>query len=661
MNLTKSTLTLKAILLCGLLAQSAVAASYGANNQADGFRMPLQALGHEDLSKTILVTAKSVLTTSDKAHFYEMGVDTILYAGGLNYYFYLPESLSTKLLSAPNVAKISEIDPAKRMESLQSGALSLLGDNDIVNVNVLFLKEMDRAQVEAMLQRAGIEAEIVKVTSELRSARLKLRLKAYKKLSQVPLVQYMDRVQKLLETDAFTGQPLETRNAKTANSSNVNVLWSDPYNLDGRNIPVGVVDGGAALTTHQEFGGRDHDRTSDGEVNFHTTHVSATIAAAGVNPKARGMASKADVYNYSFSDEAFSEAVLNMYRQDGILISNHSYGYSLKERLAEYDSVAKTQDLTVVNNPYLNIFEAAGNDGIDSSYPEYGIIKGPGNSKNVLTIGALNTMGDDVAELSSTGPVRDGRIKPDLCVRGEYVTSASSESNNAYAMMSGTSMATPAATGIGVLVAQAYRKVTGGYDIRHDTLKAVLINSAEDIANPGPDYKAGFGRINAKGAVDLIDSITDTHPKVHSDTIRHNGTIKYSFKLTRADDFKTTIAWVDPDADPKAEQTLVNDIDIVLVNSDTGAKYYPYTLDPAHPARVAVQTKPNHVDNIEQIEVKHLPAGNYALIVKGTRIITDTQEYTVVSNLSMFAGSNIERLKPSKIQNFARKMFLATL
>ncbi len=660
MNLTKSTLSLKAILLCAMLAQSAVAASGANGRNHENFTIPLQALGHQDISKTVLVTAKTILSSADKERFYAMGVDTILYAGGMNYYFYLPESLAPKLLSESKIAKISEVDPSKRMESLHSGALSLLGDDDIIKVHVLFLKEMDHDEVAALLAREGIDGEISKVTPELRSARIKLHLKDYKKLSHVPLVQYMDRVEKLLATDSV-GMPLETRNAKTARQSSVTALWSDPYNLDGRNISVGVVDGGAALTTHQEFGGRVHDRTSDGEVNLHTTHVTGTIAAAGINPQARGMANEAEVYNYSFTDDAFSEAVLNMYHRDNVLISNHSYGYSLKERLGEYDSVAATQDLTVANNPFLNIFEAAGNDGIDSDYAEYGIIKGPGNSKNILTIGALNTMGDDVAELSSTGPVRDGRIKPDLCVRGEYVKSTSSKSDTSYAMMSGTSMATPAATGIGVLVEEAYKRVTGGYDIRHDTLKAVLINTADDIANPGPDYKAGFGRINAKAAVDVIETIAQKQPKVHTDTINYNGTKTYNFVTKQREDFKTTVVWVDPESDPQSAQTLVNDIDMVLVNTDTGARYYPYTLDPAHPSRLAMQNKPNHVDNIEQIEVKNLPAGNYALVVKGTRIVTDTQEYTIASTLSMFAGSNIETLRPSKIQNFARKMFLSTL
>ena len=624
--------------------------------------LPLKALGTRNRSVTVLVTCKNPVSSAQKEYFYAMGVDTIVYAGEMNYYFYLPSSLINSVQDEENVIAVKEVDAQSRIESVNSaeGSLSTLSDDDIIDVNVLFLKELEESEVASYLSQNGIDAEIRKVTPVLRKAELKLRIGDFKKMSHLPLVQYMDKVQSIFQEKSFP-LPLETTNYKIAEYSNISQLWKAPYNLNGRNMSVGIVDGGLVLPTHQEFvGGRVHDRTTNGKVNFHATHVAGTIGALGRESKAHGMANEAEIYSYFFGDDAFSEAVLNMYRNDGVLISNHSYGYSLKEHLAEYDSVAATQDITVKNNPYINIFEAAGNDGIDSDYGEYGIIKGPGNSKNIFTIGALNSLSTKVAELSSAGPVKDGRIKPDLCVRGEYVTSASSESDTSYAMMSGTSMATPAATGIGVLVSQAYKRVTGGYDIRHDTLKAVLINTAEDIANPGPDYKAGFGLINAKAAVDTIETIKNPNPKVTVSVIGHSKENSYTFVLRQSSDFKTTIAWVDPEANPSSSVTLVNDIDMLLVSTQTGKVYYPYTLDKTHPSRYAVQTKSNHIDNIEQIEVKNLPAGEYKLLVKGTKIITDIQEYSIASNIPMFSDANIETLKPSKIQNFARKMFLAT-
>ncbi|RUM64305.1 MAG: hypothetical protein DSZ05_07650 [Sulfurospirillum sp.] len=655
---TLNALILSTVLQAGAYAQGDEYKSDTYNGNG-GQALVLKSLGNRDVETTLLVSFNKPLSRSEKERFYTMGVDTIVYAGALNYYFYLPESLIGRLHEVTDIEEIRSVNTQDRINQHHNEMnLATLSDDDVVEANVLFLKELSHQDLARYLSEHRIDAKIEKVTPESRSARVRLTTKAFKKMSKLPLVQYMDKASKLFQTDAMP--LLEERNSKTSEASHVQPLWSDPYNLNGRNFSVGIVDGGAVLKTHREFGNRVYDRTSNGEVNFHATHVAGTIGAAGINPKAHGMANEVDVYSYYFGDDAFSDAVLNMYKRDGILFSNHSYGYSLKEHLADYDALAATQDDVVSQNPYLNIFEAAGNDGLDSAYSEYGIIKGPGNSKNVFTIGALNSMSNKVATLSSAGPVRDGRIKPDLCVRGEYVTSPTSEGDSAYAMMSGTSMACPGATGMGLLVAEEYKKVTGGYDIRHDTLKAVLINTATDVANPGPDYKAGFGMIDARAAVDTVKTIGGKYPLVNISTIGHGRENSYKFKMAKGSDFKVTIAWVDPEANPSSDITLVNDIDMVLVNETTGQHYYPYTLDKEHPSRVAQKNKANHVDNIEQIEVGYLPAGEYTLVVKGTKIITDTQEYSIASSLPIFSRSNIETLKPSKIQNFARRMFLAT-
>ena len=621
----------------------------------------LKALGVPTISKTILVKFKDPLTSAQKDFFYKLGVDTIVYAGDMSYYFYLPESLIQKISDQQGVEGVSDVKAEFRVSSSSDEHLDLMtmSENSKIFVNVLFLKEMSESELRSYLQRNNIDAKIKKVIPELRSAKIMVTPNDYEKLSHLALVQYMDKVQKSLHTDDYK-QPIKiSRNAKTATYLNVRELWDAPYNLHGENMKVGIVDGGLALPNHVEFqGGRIHDRTGNGELNFHSTHVAGTIGASGVNPKAKGMASAVNLYSYSFDDDAFSESVLNMYKKDGILFSNHSYGYSQKERLGEYDSVAATQDLTVSKNPFINIFEAAGNDGEDSSYPEYGFIKGPGNSKNIFTIGALNSPSNNVAGLSSAGPVKDGRIKPDLCARGEYVTSTTSDARDSYAMMSGTSMATPAATGAATLVAQDYKRLTNDSDIRHDVLKAILIDTAKDIGNPGPDYKAGFGMINAKAAVDVVNTLKTKDPLINISSVGHQKESVYTFTTISNSKFKTTLVWIDPQANPSSKETLVNDLDMVLENVDSGEKFYPYTLDKNHPSLNAVQTKANHIDNIEQIEIKDLPAGKYKLRIKGTRVVTDKQEYALVSTLPIFERSNIEILRPSNIHNFAHKIMM---
>ena len=62
------------------------------------------------------------------------------------------------------------------------------------------------------------------------------------------------------------------------------------------------------------------------------------------------------------------------------------------------------------------------------------------------TVGALNTGTDTIASFSSRGPVTidgSGRIKPDITAPGTSTRSASNSGDAAYAIASGTSMATP--------------------------------------------------------------------------------------------------------------------------------------------------------------------------------------------------------------------------
>ena len=91
--------------------------------------------------------------------------------------------------------------------------------------------------------------------------------------------------------------------------------------LTGAGITVGVWDGGAVRSTHQEFNDRvtvvDSVAFSD-----HATHVAGTIGARGFLPQAAGMASQVNIRSRDFDND------LTELRNDANLIqlSNHSYG-----------------------------------------------------------------------------------------------------------------------------------------------------------------------------------------------------------------------------------------------------------------------------------------------------------------------------------------------
>jgi subtilisin family serine protease len=606
--------------------------------------------------KTMMIKASAPLTALEKEKIYRAGIESIVYAGELQYYIYGDtRDIEQHLKEIVKIEGISAVLPSSKVSKVDeedSGVLGSLGIDGPLNLNILLIKEMSKEAIEAYFQKAGIEARVYNVTPSLKSAKIKISAKDYEKIKALPLIHYIDKSHTLGVREVKS-----SRNLQSASYENIPTLWSSAYHLNGEGMSVAVVDGGLVRNTHQEFvsGGVSSVILEDTISSFadHATHVAGTLIADGDNEKARGVANQATLYSYTFLDSAFADVTVKIYQHDGVLFSNHSYGYSDMTKLGEYDSEAAKQDRAVESNPFLNIFEAAGNDGENPNYPAYGKIKGPGNSKNILTIGALNINASGVARFSSNGPTRDGRIKPELCARGESVYSTGASSDDAYFWMGGTSMATPSATGIGLLVAQAYKRVSGGYDIRHDILKACMINSAIDKGRKGPDFDSGFGLIDAEATVETINSLSTTKPRIYADSVAHKDQKVLPFEMEKAGHFKATISWIDPEASPSSNKALVNDIDMWL-ESEEGKRYYPYTLDATNPTALAVKNRANHVDNNEQIEVENLPAGSYKLVINGSLIVSDRQEFAIASNVSISSESHLDTLQPSQLHNFAK-------
>jgi len=116
---------------------------------------------------------------------------------------------------------------------------------------------------------------------------------------------------------------------------------------------------------------------------------------------------------------------------------------------------------------------AAGNSG-----DEPGTVNSPGDIEECFTVGAFSMMDEGVSSFSSRGPTADGRIKPDVVVPGggravenpevgEALLSSSAglidlnDAPDRLAAIAGTSMATPIAMGLVVLMAEKYEKVVG--------------------------------------------------------------------------------------------------------------------------------------------------------------------------------------------------------
>jgi len=102
------------------------------------------------------------------------------------------------------------------------------------------------------------------------------------------------------------------------------------------------------------------------------------------------------------------------------------------------------------------VVTAAGNKG-----PKFQTIGAPGAAELAITVGKTNDR-DQVGWDSSRGPTLDGRLKPDCVAPGTRIMAASplTLGRNAYHVFDCTSFAVPHATGILVLLKQAYPDIT---------------------------------------------------------------------------------------------------------------------------------------------------------------------------------------------------------
>jgi hypothetical protein len=441
----------------------------------------------------------------------------------------------------------------------------------------------------------------------------------------------------------------------------VNTVNSAPYGLDGSGVTVFVYDGGTIRTTHNDFSGRATNIDSDG-VSFHATHVAGTIGGDGsVNANNRGMAPGVTLLGAGFEQPGgLSQGFL--YTDPGDLESDYALALSMGADLSnnsigsnvapngypcswegDYGLTAATIDAVVrgsLGEP-ITIFWAAGNErGSGRCGSTYNTTPPPSNNKNAISIGAVNSNDGSMTSFSSWGPSDDGRIRPTISApgcqsSGDFgVTSTDSASDSAYTSLCGTSMASPTAAGIGALLLEDFRANFPGYgDPSNQLVKAILVHTAQDRGNTGPDYQYGYGMIQAQDAIDF--SRTGNWEEGEVD-MGSSATFSIN-SLGSEDEIKITLVWDDVPGTPNVGNALVNDLDLV-VTSPSGTRHYPWTLNPASPAAAASRSSEDHLNNIEQVVIDNPEPGLYQVSVAGTNVAQGPQSFAIAATPELGDG-----------------------
>jgi hypothetical protein len=291
--------------------------------------------------------------------------------------------------------------------------------------------------------------------------------------------------------------------------------------ITGQGMTVGVWEPGVPRATHELLTGKvtiQANQQGDTGISAqnHATHVTGTIVGRsgllGNGASARGLAYSASANNWDSTNDTTEMAGA---AGNSLLVSNHSYGYANDDTIpvwqfGAYDNESRSWDLLTAAAPFYLPFVAGGNEQQASGNmgkAGYDLMTGASASKNAMTVGAVNA-DKSMSDFSNWGPTDDGRIKPEVVARGTGINSAQATSDTAYSGSgtdsSGTSYATPAVTAAAALLQQYHASRNGGTYMRASTLKTLLMGTAEDLGQPGPDHKFGYGLVNVEAAANAI-------------------------------------------------------------------------------------------------------------------------------------------------------------
>lgn len=397
-------------------------------------------------------------------------------------------------------------------------------------------------------------------------------------------------------------------------------------NLQGDSVIIGEWDG-AGVGKHLDVDSprvTAFDKYTNNLNGQHATHVAGTMAGSGaIDPFATGMAPNARVYsrNFDLDIPAQMDTVADSL---GMMITQNSYGYGDPDdpcpTRGQYDDVSRDLDKLVRKYPYLVHVFAAGNSQSACGLGGYRtVFSGFQAAKNEITVGALDA-NDNMSGFSSWGPVRDGRLKPEVCAVGVNVYSC--QNLNLYAGgWNGTSMACPGTSGTVAQVYQRYHQLNGGVHPQASLIRVVMANTADDILNAGPDFKSGYGRINGLNAVKALEQ-----QRYKIDSI-NNGALKVDsvYLGTGLLKWKVALAWTDKEAASLATKALVNNLDLYVI-TPIGDTVRPWKLDTLNRNNLAYRGI-DSINNLEQVTIDTPAAGYYKIYVKGTAVPTAPQVY----------------------------------
>jgi hypothetical protein len=436
-----------------------------------------------------------------------------------------------------------------------------------------------------------------------------------------PAVQFMEPARGL-------GEP-EDREARSLHRGHaIDNMLEGGTRYNGNGVTVGIADDGA-IGPHIDFTGRlTQYTTNTSSANTHGDMTAGIAVGSGnLNPTRIGEANGAYLHMYSITNYPHIASAVANYNSLGTTLTSTSYS---EVNGGVYNSSAVSIDGQIQSNAQLMHVFSAGNAG--TADHGYGAGTGWGNitggykaAKNVIAVGNLRNT-DALESSSSRGPAKDGRIKPDICANG--YNQMSTAPNNTYQTGGGTSAASPSVMGTLAQISHGYRALNNNAVPPTALLKAAILNTAEDLGNPGPDFQFGWGRINALRAMELLQN-----NRYVTGALAVNDSISHAIEVpANVRQLRVMLYWADRAGIANATSALVNNLDLKVL-TPTGATQLPLKLDPSpNTASLNSVAVPglDSLNNVEQVRINNPISGTYTARIMGQGIALGPQVYWLV-------------------------------
>ena len=472
--------------------------------------------------------------------------------------------------------------------------------NNKAQFTISFYKSLDANTVQNDLKSKGVQ--ILQYRDYANQLDVILNVNQLDEITNLPYVQFIGA-----QPEPPVKETLDYRNT----SSRANFL-NTGYNGLNYNATGVVIGTGESETfgTEIDFRGRMIELSTSTSPGAHKIETTQNAGGAGnLNPANKNNAWGATLLSLDGSPDYSA-----LYTSHNLRFTNHSYGYSIS---GGYDSSARSHDLRIASLPNHMVSYSAGNSGTEIGYAPYafanwsnitGQVK---QNKNQIAVGALSP-DDKITSFSSRGPMYDGRIIPQLVIEGSE----------------GTSFASPKAVGGFAIITQVYKDKNAGVEPKSSLLRAVIMNTADDLGNPGPDYIHGYGKPNLRRAYTIVNTNQIISSSVANGvTNAHNITIPANAKQVRV-----MIVWPDVAAAVNANPAIVNNLNLTL-QSPSLTVFNPWVLD--NTANVVNLSLPatrgvDNLNTIEQVTVDNPDSGTWTVNVNGFNVPSGPQTYFLV-------------------------------